>query len=525
MKKSIIAAIVLAACLLLAPFGFGKLAEKRVNAGLDILIEQMPFLVITERNWQGGWFKSSQQVRVELSPAIAALVNPQAMQQAIDASLEQMVAEDAAAADATEPEAAGADPAAEAVADDATAEAEAAGAEAAGPAAVAAAIPGFTIRNDVVHGPVLGSAGFGLARVDTTFEIPAEIAAEIRKVFGPDPAVQVRSRVGFFRGGSTTLTSDGRTIKAEIGDNELTYETAQLVLGYGSNFDTYDADGGLPRMEIRAGQGANVLLTDMTFKAEGKRVLRELYDGDFALELGELKLANAGSEYTVADLHYTGDTRTTEGFTDIAARMGSGAVTAAELAAFGLDIQEIHYDMSFRHLHAETVEKLIVAMRDFYTRLPAGGDAQAMAAAMQTGFLEPLKAGLNELLQHDPVLGFDRVGLVTADGEGVMRGTVKLVGANTNDFTAMGAIGLLGKVELDLTIEVAQALADKVPNGAMVVGMAVSQGLAIREGDKLVCHVEFKGGELKINGKAQPIPPGVLPGVAPPPPALPGAGV
>jgi uncharacterized protein YdgA (DUF945 family) len=457
MKKSIVAALVLVACLLLAPFGFGKLAEKRVNAGLDELAEQMPYVVITERTWQGGWFKSSQQVKIELAPGFGALLNP-----------------------------AGGD-----------------------------ALPGLVVHNDVVHGPVLGSAGFGVARVDTTFDLPEEILAQVRKYFGPEPALQVRSRVAFFGGGSTTLTSAGRTINAEVGDSELTYETAQLVLGYGSDLDDYDASGEVPRMEVKSARGASVLLTGMTLEADGKRVLGELYDGSFAFELGELKATNAGQEYTVADLHYIADTRTSDGFTNITGRFGSGAVQAAELAAFGLDIRELHYDVSFRHLHAETVEKLIVSMRDFYTKLPVGTDSAALAAAMQSGFIEPLKAHAEELLRHDPELGFDRIGLVTTDGEGVIKGVIRLVGASAADFSVAGALGLLGKLEADLTIEVAQTLVDKVPNAAMVVGMAVGQGYAVREGDKLVCRIEFKGGELKINGKVEQIPLGAMPGVEP----------
>lgn len=464
MKKSIVAAIVLVACLLLAPFGFGKLAQKRVNAGVDKLVEQAPFLVIKERSWQGGWFKSSQEVRFELAPAILALANPAAP------------AEDAA------------------------------------PGTPA---PGFTIRNDIVHGPVLGAAGLGLARVDTQFVLPEEIASRIREFFGDEPALQVSSRVGFISGGSTTFISRGRTISAEIGDSELTYETAKLVFGYGGNLDTYDVDGGLPRLEASSSRGVGLVLTDMTLEGKGRRAVGELYDGGFEFELDELKATSAGQDYTVADLHYITDARTDDGFTDLGARMGSGAVSAAPLAAFGLDIREIHYDMSFRHLHAETLEKMATGMRDVYLKLPAGGDPAALATAMQAEILAPLKAHADGLLQHDPVLGFDRVGVVTSEGEGVIRGTVKLVGASTADFSAATAMGLLGKVEVDLTFEVAQALASKIPNGAMYVGIAESQGILTRNGDKLVCHIEFKDGALTINGKAQPLPPGMVPGVAP----------
>ena len=83
MKKSIIAAVILVACLLLAPFGFGKLAEKRVNAGLDKMVEEAPFLVIAERTWTGGWFKSSQEVTFELAPIFRSMMNQAAMQAAI----------------------------------------------------------------------------------------------------------------------------------------------------------------------------------------------------------------------------------------------------------------------------------------------------------------------------------------------------------------------------------------------------------------------------------------------------------
>jgi hypothetical protein len=42
----------------------------------------------------------------------------------------------------------------------------------------------------------------------------------------------------------------------------------------------------------------------------------------------------------------------------------------------------------------------------------------------------------------------------------------------------------------------------------------VDAGYAKRDGEKLVCHIEFKGGELKINGKPQ-----AIPGLGGPPPA------
>jgi hypothetical protein len=59
---------------------------------------------------------------------------------------------------------------------------------------------------------------------------------------------------------------------------------------------------------------------------------------------------------------------------------------------------------------------------------------------------------------------------------------------------------------------VAQKLIEKVPSGATGAGAAIDMGYAKRDGDKLVSHIEFRKGGLKINGKDQ-----ALPGLGAPP--------
>ena len=67
MKKIVVVVVVLVlALLLVAPWGVGKVAEKRLNAGLDKLVEQAPYLKVVERKWTGGWFKSEQVVTFEV---------------------------------------------------------------------------------------------------------------------------------------------------------------------------------------------------------------------------------------------------------------------------------------------------------------------------------------------------------------------------------------------------------------------------------------------------------------------------
>jgi len=49
MKKIVVAVVVVVLALLVAPWGVGKVAEKRLNAGLDKLVEEAPYLKVVER--------------------------------------------------------------------------------------------------------------------------------------------------------------------------------------------------------------------------------------------------------------------------------------------------------------------------------------------------------------------------------------------------------------------------------------------------------------------------------------------
>ncbi len=116
------------------------------------------------------------------------------------------------------------------------------------------------------------------------------------------------------------------------------------------------------------------------------------------------------------------------------------------------------------------------------------------------------------MLKHDPEFVIDRIGVLTPQGEGVIKGVVRFKGMDQADF-ASGSMAWLNKIEADFTIEAAQKLIEKFPNGGTGAGAAVEEGFAKREGDKLVSHIEYKKGELKVNGKTQG-----LPGLGGPPP-------
>ncbi len=515
MKKIVIVVVVLVAVLLLAPFGVGRLAESRLNKGLDKLVAQAPYFVIADRKWDGGWFKSEQLVTFEVSETWAKMMDPGALKEMVEAQ----AAADAAAAN-TEGEA-------EAPMPETNPESVPEGQESAGeePAPDAPAAPTgepvrFTIRNEVLHGPVLGLSGFGLARVDTHLDLPEDIKAKITEVFGPKPAFTTRTRVHFFGGATTTLTSEGRTIKPKEseGGGEFTYDTFKVSVGVSRNANEYDVDGGMKSASGKGADGGSFSLTGFTVDGKGKRVLGDLYEGDFAFKVKEIKAAGAGDPegMLIQDVQYIVEGDSEGDFMDFGIKMGTGAFKTKEFTAMGLDVKEIHYDFSLRHLHVPTMDKFMKSWRDMYAA------PMLNVADIENAVFAPMKEHGTELLKHDPVFAIDNLGLVTPEGVGILKGTIKFVGVTAEDFAVAGGMGVIGKLDADLTIEVAQKLAEKFPNGATMAGAAVDGGYATREGDKLVCKILFKNGELTVNGKPQ-----AIPGLGGPPPGAmeEGAGV
>ncbi len=457
MKKITIAALLLILLLVVAPWGIGQLAEQRVNAGLDRIVEQAPYLTIAERKWTRGWFRSEQQVTFEVLGTWMHALDP-------SASLGEAVH--------------------------------------------------FTVRNEILHGPVLWPASLGIARVNTRLELDAKTRQKIVDIFGSDDPVRMSTRVGFFGGGTTRLSGDGRTIKARDSKGSLEYDDYQLDVSYSGDLDDIDLDGSWPSLEIFPAEGGSLLVDHVTLTSSNQRVLRDLYDTDARLRVDQVRITGPDkSETLIEDVHYLIDTKVDKDFIDLGAKLGSGKVRSRELDEMKLQLDEVNYDFTLHRLHTQTLADFSTAFKQTYAKpvvTPADADA-----AMAT----PLKKYGAELLKYDPEFVIDRIGVATPDGDGYITGVLRLKGATAEDLQ-VGFMALVAKLEADIHIEVAQKLIEKIPSGATSAGAAIDAGYAQRDGDKLVSHIEFKRGELKVNGKAQGIPglggpPGAAAGMPP----------
>ncbi|HEX6396704.1 MAG TPA: DUF945 family protein, partial [Steroidobacteraceae bacterium] len=367
------------------------------------------------------------------------------------------------------------------------------------------------VRNEILHGPVLWPASLGIARINTRLELDARTRQKIVDIFGSEDPVRISTRVGFFGGGTTRLYGDGRSIRARDGKGSLKYDDYTLDISYSGDLDDVDLDGSWPQLEILPAEGGSVLVDDVSLVSRNERILGDLYDTDLRLRVDTVRVVGPDkSEMRIDGVHYLVDTSLDGDFIDVAGKFGSGHVKSKELEEMKLDLDEVHYDFTLRHLHVKTLAEIYTRFKQMYAKpisTPADLDAAMLAPLRQQGA---------ELLKYDPELIIDRIGVATPDGDGYLKGALRLKGATPQDLE-MGFMALIGKIEADITIEMAQKLIEKIPSGATSAGAAVDAGYARRDGDKLVSHIEFKRGELKVNGKAQG-----FPGLGGPPAAVEG---
>ena len=184
MKKIVAVGVVLLLVLLVAPWGIGRVAEQRVNAGLDQLTEKAPYLKVVNRKWTGGWFRSEQEVTVEVFGDLFRAIETLEKAKQAGAPVESDDVESAGEKTGTaEESAAGTADAAD------TADTADTG-EPAEPAKPPTPVL-FTVRNEILHGPVLWTSGFGIARVNTRVVLDEEIRKKIAEYFGTDEPLQI----------------------------------------------------------------------------------------------------------------------------------------------------------------------------------------------------------------------------------------------------------------------------------------------------------------------------------------------
>jgi uncharacterized protein YdgA (DUF945 family) len=376
----------------------------------------------------------------------------------------------------------------------------------------AATGPSFTVRNEILHGPVLWFSGFGIARVNSRVVLAEGLRRRMIDAIGTDEPLRVSTRIGFFGGRTTTLTSEKRTVTLKHGATELSWDDLEVRASYSSDLDSIEIDGKWPRVALRSLTGGpeGGEIDDISMDGTSERIAGDLYDTEFSLSFEKATLVDAaGKSLEIDDGRYEVGTTVDGDFVSIGIKAGSGAAKGRDLEMFGGDVQAVHYDFTFRRLHTNTLAKLVTAIKDSYVKPPTPGVNAENAA------IGPIKAQVMELFRHDPEFAIDRIGLSTKDGDAYLKGVLRCRGVTQQDLE-VGGLGLLAKLEADLSFEAPLALINKIDGGPAWMSQMVEEGLLARQGEKLVSHLEYAAGKLQVNGKVQPIP-----GLGGPPPPEP----
>jgi uncharacterized protein YdgA (DUF945 family) len=434
MKKLSAAAAVLAALLLIAPWGIGKLAQRHVNHGIDRLVEEVPYLTIVKRDYSSGWFRSEQEVTFEVLPDLIPAVNSLLKSKSLKP-------------------------------------------------------PRFTIRNEILHGPVLWPFELGAARVNTRIVWGAELNHELFKTFGDDRPVLVNTRVGFQGGGTTTVSGKARTIEPDEG-GRMSWDAFEFVLNFSRDGDRMSIEGGWPRMEVEAANGKKFEMRGMKANGSASRIVGEIYDTDVTFGVESVRIEDGREAIVAKNVGYVIETEKRGEYIDYSFRFGTGEIDFGMVA-----LRETHYDFSLRRLHAASLDKLLVAMKS------SSSTNRPLTDVEIAGY----KGHIFDLLEHDPVFVIDRINLVTKTGDGTIKGVARFANVVETDLEA-DAKPLLAKLEANLDIDIAEALIEELGGNAGLIDTAVTRGYAERREDRVIGKIEYRQGDLKINGKSQGIP-------------------
>jgi uncharacterized protein YdgA (DUF945 family) len=457
MRKSYTAAALAVAVVLIIVFVgpglLGRVAHARIDKDLDELGGRAPYLQVVDHSWTPGWFTSGLVVTLEFIPAGL-------------------------------------------------------GPQAAGTGLAGLPPKRFTVRSELLHGPLLGTSGMGLVRIKSHVVLGDEIRAKFVEFLGTDEPVHLTTRLGLFGGATLTLAGEGRTVKVDASGanpDTLAWDDFKLVFSGGSGGKSYDVAGRQPRIEFSDAAGSShVLLAGLRLEGDGRRVTQDLYDGKMQLAIGSLRVKKGPDPpLEVNDLRYDVASIAEGDYFKYVFKLGTGAVKYAALDATGLRLKEVHYDFTLGHLHVATLQKMMEGFREASAH-GGGDDPEQRLAAMMGLFREQGVA----LLAHDPELTIDRIGIVTPEGELALKGSLRLVGVGEADVSG-GVAGLVQHIAAELDLDTVQAVVEKFPNGAAAVGVGTNNGFLKREGTRLSSHLEFRDGKLSVNGKPVPLPPGL----------------
>jgi uncharacterized protein YdgA (DUF945 family) len=460
---------------------FGKQAEANLSAQYDHVLETASYIEIVDRDYQRGIFESDETLTLELFRQLIETMSKQADDGGQAAPIDKPLR--------------------------------------------------LTIHTHIQHGPLPGFSNLAAAVIDSELVLPEEVKQDVAKLLGDKSPFSEHTIIHYDGTGYATFTSP----KFEVSLPEPTGETNNVLNIAWQGIDgemTFSADlkhtsmkALAPLLTLSSSDGFNIRLSDMRIEGDQQRIFDDialLFSGSQRLSIGEVAMTSPDNQQkplVLKQLTYDIDLPSDGTFIDLNARLGMGNLQ------FGEDsIGPLHFDYSIKHLHARALAEISQAFMGLYSD-PAllAGDSEAFAAQI----LPVLSTQGATIMNNAPEFHLDRVSFANTHGEASLAARVKLAAldleeAAANPFLLISKLEASGELRLqeemilemlrnppgkeemglsDLSPEELEAQSQMmIEQFQQQVAMLTEQGYVIREGQLLKSDLEFKEGQLLVNG-------------------------
>jgi uncharacterized protein YdgA (DUF945 family) len=415
----------------------GIAIESRVGLSAEQLSAQTPYLTLVEQQFHRGWYTSTQDLTLEVAAAPLAGLPPTAQ------GLR------------------------------------------------------FTIHSVIHHGPICGLTCLGLARIDSRLLLSDDVRSAVAKLYGPDDPLTIRSRLGFFGGGITTISSPAlKDLALERGAG-FGWDGLQLTVAYTRHGDSIALHGAAPHIFYSGADGSRIELSTLTLVSTIKRVAPLLHATN--MDFGVDRMAYSGSlgnnRTTIEHVRYLVNTATDAGFMDMEVQLSSGMIDSA-----ALKLQAAHFDMTLRHLQMQALETLNKNMQEF-NRQPGGA-----SAAGTDKLLAAMRGPAADLLLQRPEMHFDRISLATNSGQIALKGVVRPSDVAAADFAdGVDPKAFFGKILADFEFSIDDAALTELPFAAARADAQLqalaSRGFANHDKGRWLMTIRYEHGQTIVNGK------------------------
>lgn len=356
----------------------------------------------------------------------------------------------------------------------------------------------LSVTHRIAHGPLPRLSSWGLADVQTEVLLAPEGVLSA----GTHPLLLLLGRLGWF--GTLRARIQGPAFEQRSPDGTLvSWSGASGELAASRGLASWSLTLTAPALRAQ-GQAGHLQLSGLSLRTNRRRAFDTLYVGDTDLQLEELD-GELGADMP---LQLRGLRAHTTSSVQDQYLQQNGELTADSLRAAQFSATGIAYRAAMRHVHAPTLAALVRALREAQ-RLGAGADP----AANRDTLLAADRQYALQLALHEPVFDLTRLGFEMPQGMMGFSAHFAVPGLAQEDPRALqGVPGLAAlvrhlQVSADLRVDTTlldALLGSRQPSYAAQLQQLLQQGYLRRDGNAYLCHLDYQGGRLRLNGQRFP---------------------